>query len=386
MKQPNPKQSFTILSGMAIFLWTATSGEGVGAVLERVTHTSSRGYTRVTLSLSGVSRYQTGLLKGGEREGASPRIFIDLHDARLGAVSRAPARVRDGLLRQIRLGQFTKSVARVVLDLESLTSYKSFALQDPFRIIIDVRGHPDEKSAEQEKRPDGGNATLTKPRRTVVVVDPGHGGKDTGAIGWDGLREKDVVMELAKKLGPLLEREADVKVVLTRSGDQFIPLEERTAIANANNADLFVSLHANASPNQRAYGVETYYLDSTNDEAALRLAARENNTPKHRVDDLQFTLSDLTQTHKLKDSISLANHVQSSLVGSAGTKDLGVKKALFYVLVGAEMPCVLVEVSFITNPFEGKKLALASHVETIAERLAVGIRTYLPASSHAKTL
>ena len=274
----------------------------------------------------------------------------------------------------------------VVLDLESLTSYKSFALQDPFRIIIDVRGHPDEKSAEQEKRPDGGNATLTKPRRTVVVVDPGHGGKDTGAIGWYGLREKDVVMELAKKLGPLLEREADVKVVLTRSGDQFIPLEERTAIANANNADLFVSLHANASLNQRAYGVETYYLDSTNDEAALRLAARENNTPKHRVDDLQFTLSDLTQTHKLKDSISLANHVQSSLVGSAGTKDLGVKKALFYVLVGAEMPCVLVEVSFITNPFEGKKLALASHVETIAERLAVGIRTYLSASSHAKTL
>jgi N-acetylmuramoyl-L-alanine amidase len=377
--------------GSALFFVFVARCEGSDAVLQGVTFTSAKGYTRVTLSLSATSTYQTGVLKEREEEKLPPRIFIDLQEVRLGNVDRGPIRVQDGLLRQIRIGQFAKNVTRVVLDLESVVAHQSFTLLDPFRILIDVKGLSQEETAENKGYADPGARTVKKPKKTVIVIDPGHGGEDTGAIGWQGLREKDVVMALAKKLVPLLERGGKLKVVLTRSSDTFIPLENRTAIANANNADLFVSLHVNASTNPRAHGVETYYLDNTNDEAALRLAARENNTSKHRVDNLQFILSDLTQTHKLEDSISLANHLQSSLVGLVkhrhkGVKDLGVKKALFYVLVGAEMPCVLVEASFITNPGEGKRLVDPAYLEKIAQGLERGIRRYLSVGPRIKTL
>jgi N-acetylmuramoyl-L-alanine amidase len=180
-------------------------------------------------------------------------------------------------------------------------------------------------------------------------------------------------------------------VVLTRTDDRFIALEDRTAIANAEDADLFISLHTNASHNGEARGVETYYLDNTTDEASIRLAARENSTSRQNVSDLQFILSDMTQNMKLEDSVTLAHRLQSSVVSTVGghmrdVKDLGVKKALFYVLVGARMPSVLVEMFFITHREEGQAMSQNKLQDALADALYDGIQQYHRGVLAAKTL
>ncbi|HWP23416.1 MAG TPA: N-acetylmuramoyl-L-alanine amidase, partial [Candidatus Binatia bacterium] len=222
-------------------------------------------------------------------------------------------------------------------------------------------------------------------------LDPGHGGKDPGAIGPGGIAEKDIVLNVAKKLALKLRREMGVQVVLTRQDDRFIPLETRTAIANAEDADLFISLHMNASPNADARGIETYYLDNTTDEAAKRLAARENGTSQKNISDLQFILSDMTQNMKLEDSITLAHRLQGSLVSGmskvmAEVKDLGVKQALFFVLVGARMPSVLVELGFITHRGEGRALNQARYQDAMVDALYEGIEKFGQSTLIAKTL
>jgi N-acetylmuramoyl-L-alanine amidase len=182
-----------------------------------------------------------------------------------------------------------------------------------------------------------------------------------------------------------------IQVVLTRKDDRFVALEDRTAMANAEDADLFISLHMNASVNSEARGIETYYLDNTTDEAAVRLAARENGTSRKNVSDLQFILSDMTQNMKLEDSITLAHRLQGSLVGGMNkpmgeVKDLGVKKALFYVLVGARMPSVLVEMFFITNRHEGRAMSQESYQDAMVNALYEGIQKHGQSTLMAKTL
>jgi N-acetylmuramoyl-L-alanine amidase len=222
-------------------------------------------------------------------------------------------------------------------------------------------------------------------------LDPGHGGKDPGAIGIGGSTEKDIVLSIAKKLAVKLRKEMGVQVVLTRKDDRFVALESRTAVANAEDADLFISLHMNASPNGEAKGIETYYLDNTSDEAALRLAARENGTSRKNVSDLQFILSDMTQNMKLEDSITLAHRLQGAAVGGmtnalGEVKDLGVKKALFYVLVGARMPSVLVEMFFITHRNEGRAMSQEIGQDAMVEALMQGIQRYAQSALMARTL
>jgi N-acetylmuramoyl-L-alanine amidase len=182
-----------------------------------------------------------------------------------------------------------------------------------------------------------------------------------------------------------------VEVILTRNDDSFVELKERTAIANAQQADLFISLHLNASPNPEARGIETYYLDNTTDEAANRLAARENAVARGSVTDIQFILSDMIQNLKLEDSITLANRLQASVVSLVGrtygeVKDLGVKKALFYVLVGARMPSVLVEMFFVTNKSESRALAKDSYQDALADALFDGIKKYQESAQVVKNL
>jgi N-acetylmuramoyl-L-alanine amidase len=182
-----------------------------------------------------------------------------------------------------------------------------------------------------------------------------------------------------------------VQVVLTRNDDRYVALEDRTATANAEDADLFISLHMNASPKTDAKGVETYYLDNTTDEAAIRLAARENGTSRRNISDLQFILSDMTQNMKLEDSITLAHRLQGSMVGGmtkvmSDVKDLGVKKALFYVLVGARMPSVLVEMFFITNRGEGRAMSRENHQDAMVEALYEGIEKFGQSNLMVKTL
>jgi N-acetylmuramoyl-L-alanine amidase len=357
---------------------------------------SSKAYTRVTLDISRQVDYKVHRLPEDSSKGLPPRIYIDLLNAQLAMESREPIAVEDGLLRQVRVGQFSGDVVRVVLDMTSLREHNAFILPDPYRLVIDIQGQKSgEAVAAVDKKKRAAPAAKEKriPEAGIrkIVLDPGHGGKDPGAIGIGGVAEKDIVLAVAKKLARKLKQRMDVEVVLTRSDDRFIPLEDRTAIANAEDADLFVSLHMNASHNGEARGLETYYLDNTNDEASLRLAARENGTSQKQVSDLQFILSDMTQNLKLEDSITLAHRLHHSLVGGMSKKladfrDLGVKKALFYVLVGARMPSVLVEMFFITNRTEARAMTQEAYQNAVVEALYDGISKYRETAVAGKTL
>jgi N-acetylmuramoyl-L-alanine amidase len=285
-----------------------------------------------------------------------------------------------------------------VLDTTSFREHNAHLLPDPYRLLIDIQGQKTGDAAapaDSNKKRTGKAAAKSKPIPNPgirkIVLDPGHGGKDPGAIGIGGVAEKDIVLAVAKKLAQKLKREMRVEVVLTREDDRFIPLEDRTAIANAEDADLFVSLHMNASPNGEAKGLETYYLDNTTDEASMRLAARENATSRKNISDLQFILSDMMQNMKLEDSITLAHRLHHSLVGGmsrrlADVKDLGVKKALFHVLVGARMPSVLVEMFFITNRTEGRAMSQDRYQNAVVDALYDGIVKYNETTLASKTL
>lgn len=367
---------------------------------------SSKAYTRVMLDLSQEAKFEIRQLKEDTAKGVPPRIYVDIAGAALALSSKEPVPVEDGLLKQIRIGQFSHDVVRVVLDMQSLREHKAFILPDPYRLVIDVQGQetlepraakdtPGKKVPAARRQPSpekktAPTASLT-PGIRKIVLDPGHGGKDPGAIGVGGVAEKDVVLSIAKKLAIKLRKEMGLQVVLTRKDDRFIALENRTAIANAEEADLFISLHMNASPNPEARGIETYYLDNTSDEAAMRLAARENGTSRKQVSDLQFILSDMTQNMKLEDSITLAHRLHGSVVGAmtrtvGEVKDLGVKKALFYVLVGARMPSVLVEMFFITNRSEGRAMSQARGQDEMVDALVQGIQKYAESALIARTL
>lgn len=366
------------------------------SVLTQIRYTSSQTYTRIIMDLSAEIRFETHMLKEEPAKGLPPRIYVDLLGTRLAMDGSQPIVVQDRLLKQVRVGQFRSDAVRVVLDMSSLTSSNAFLLPDPYRLVIDIQGQKDKEeiAALEKKRepsPSRKAPTPASPSLRKIVLDPGHGGKDPGAIGVRGILEKDVVLAVAKKLAKKLKAEMGINVILTRQDDTFIRLEDRTAIANAEDADLFISLHVNASPNAEARGMETYYLDNTSDEASIRLAARENATSRKSISDLQFILSDLTQNSKLEDSISLAHRLHSSIVAHMGqrfgdVKDLGIKKALFYVLVGARMPSVLVEMFFLTNPREGRALSRQAYQDAVVEALLDGIKKYQEGAQVVKNL
>jgi N-acetylmuramoyl-L-alanine amidase len=232
---------------------------------------------------------------------------------------------------------------------------------------------------------DPGSLTLTRVlglKIGRVVIDPGHGGHDTGTIGPTGLREKDVVLDVALKLKKLLTRNTGNSVILTRSDDSFVPLEERTDIANEKAADLFVSIHANASRDQSARGVETYYLNFTSSPESLEVAARENATSQESVHQLQDLIKKIALTEKTEESHEFAQIVQRQVSASlakagAAQRDRGLKKAPFVVLIGANMPSILAEISFLTNPRDERLLRKAGYRQKIAEALYLGIARYV---------
>ncbi len=365
------------------------------ARLFSVHFTSSNSSSRITIDLSHKVQYETRRLPEDPSKKLPTRIYIDLFNTKLAMASKDPITIEDGLLRQVRVGQFSADLVRVVIDMMSPGEHKAILLSDPYRLVIDFQGKKTGPAIatldKGQKKTPAPQAKAQSPAIRKIVLDPGHGGKDPGAVGVDGIAEKDIVLAVAKKLAHKLTQEMGVQVILTRSDDRFIALEDRTAIANAREADLFVSLHMNASPNGEARGLETYYLDKTTDEASLRLAARENATSRKNVSDLQFILSDMTQNLKLEDSITLAHHIQHSLVDSmskniADVRDLGVKKALFYVLVGARMPSVLVEMFFITNKTEGRAMSQENYQDAVVDALYDGIVKYNQSMLAGKTL
>ena len=366
-------------------------------------HWSNPDYTRIAIALERDITWESHELdRTAVRSGKPGRIFIDLHNARLAGSIR-DITIGDGLLKGVRAGLYKPGVVRIVLDTDNIRDYKIFPLSDPARLIIDVRGErrteisqlessltsrvqetpsvptpapkADRPSKTVKKQP-----AISKIRR--IVVDPGHGGHDPGAVGHSGLQEKDVVLSIGLKLREKLKEELGLDVVMTRSTDVFIPLEERTAIANKVNADLFVSIHANAAPNRNAAGIETYYLNLAKTEKVAQLAAKENGTSLEKVSTLQAILFDLMANYKLNDSAHLAEEIQKAIYKTAktkypDTKNLGVKQGPFYVLVGASMPSILTEVGFLSNNTEEARLKDPAFHDLTADGILDGIHAYI---------
>jgi N-acetylmuramoyl-L-alanine amidase len=374
-------------------------GSGEAARLTAVRVVPSENGIRVLMEVSRPVRYEVGRIPEDGARGLPPRIYVDIVGTKLAMESLEPIHVQEGGLKQIRVGQFNHDIVRVVVDMTATRDHTAFLLPEPFRVVLDI---PASNGANPSGSPGKAKPAFAAPGTAKsstapvtgirkIVLDPGHGGKDPGAIGVGGVAEKDIVLSVAKKLATKLKREMGIEVVLTRTDDRFLALEDRTAIANAEDADLFISLHMNASHNGEARGVETYYLDNTTDEASIRLAARENSTSRKNVSDLQFILSDMTQNMKLEDSVTLAHRLQSSVVSTLSghmrdVRDLGVKKALFYVLVGARMPSVLVEMFFITHREEGRAMSQTRLQDAMADALYDGIQQYHRSVLAAKTL
>ena len=295
----------------------------------------------------------------------APRTFLDLDGVDLGSVIRdTPS---DGVVTRIR-AEATSTGSRVSLDLDGAGWRRVFYMHEPYRIIVDVARHPPGVK--------GRNARAV----ARVVLDPGHGGKDTGAVGPTGVREKDVTLDVAHRVAPVLAAQG-VQVVLTRDDDRFVSLEERTARANAFNADLFVSIHCNASESRGRRGVETYVLDTTRDEIAARVAARENATTQAASAELASILGGMRMADEAQRSTRFAQLLQRASVTAMNMKfpdavDGGVHTAGFYVLVGARMPSVLFETSYISNAAEEQRLGTPDYRQLVADAIANAVQAY----------
>jgi N-acetylmuramoyl-L-alanine amidase len=393
-------------------------------------------YTRVAIDTGEEVSWQANTLRADPARGLPPRIFIDIRGAGIrDEILRRPVEVRNGLLRQVRAGRFDRDTVRVVIDLERESSYRVFALPGPFRIIVDIDGEgeipilpasPDPavppgavalSPPPEDPDPPGGTSsapppapsaasavphapaaippTVESPRapaspsspvlrkqRVRVMIDPGHGGKDPGAIGPTGLKEKDVVLAIARRVREKLSRTGEFDVRMTRDEDVFIPLEERTAMANKGRADIFVSLHINASRNRRAEGFSTYVLSrGASNREDLELAARENGVPVGKLQGVKFIIDDMFTGARKNESLRLAKTVNDAVVRHVsgryrGVQSLGLKQAPFYVLVGARMTAVLVEASFISNAREESRLRDPSCLDGIADGVVEAVRYY----------
>ncbi len=321
------------------------------------------------------------------------RLYLDMPNARLKEeLKKQPISVGDGILKQIRVSQRTAKDARVVLDLGSIDDYRFYPLTEPNRLVIDVYGakYREENEAKEKtiKDKEAKGMPLSQQLNLTVktiVLDPGHGGKDPGAIGKNGLMEKDVTLDIAKRLKKILTEKENKKVYLTREDDTYIRLEQRPTIASGKKADLFISIHVNSNTKRSSRGIETYILNLSSDKWAQKTAARENMASEKSISDLEKILFDLADNNK-EVSMSLALSVQNSVVNAlkkdySRIEDLGVKQAPFYVLIGTKVPSILAEVSFISNPDEEKRLRTSEYRQKIAEGLYEGIKKYISSST-----
>jgi len=484
---------------------------GSPPVLKRIRgirHWSNPEYSRVVIDLDQKTNFYSNLLEDRSGSGLAPRLYIDLFASLVEERFCKPIVVDDGILHGIRAGQYTPDSVRVVLEIDGLSTYRVFPMQNPFRIIVDVTGGvpgvapaaagisraaipppgpvpdtaiPEAETAAAKAVPPaasssptlGARLTLATPAprytpapvpelmpltviapavtphtpvspappvsdaaavtaapatfsgtavapimaparaqvagakpvpgtpRSVgapaptgkpslarqlglgvrrVVIDAGHGAHDPGAIGVDGLQEKAVTLDLALRLRDILQA-AGYETILTRDRDVYLPLEERTALANTARGDLFLSLHCNASDAGELSGVETYFLNLASNVRSMQTAARENSMAVANMSDLQQIVREI-QNSKMDESSQFAARVQRSLYDTLhrkfpDVKNLGVKQAPFYVLIGARMPSVLVEVSFINHRQEGRRLADPAYRQLIAQALADGVKRYV---------
>ena len=403
---------------------------GPAVQVTEVRHWVGANYTRVVVGTGGEVKYRVARLQKPDR------IYFDiLHSYPADSIKGKDLDIENGFLKKIRIGQHKPNVTRVVLDVDEIEDYTIFPLPNPYRIVVDIRGKAAQSTKLQAKneplkpgtrrsgtpkpkgegtkaatrgaagnrenvktasakRPKasskpalptaGGNRTLTRAlglKIGRIVIDPGHGGHDPGTVGPTGLSESKLVFDVALRLKKLIESNLESEVMLTRDGDRFVPLEERTAIANKHAADLFISIHANASRQRWVRGVETFYLSFTRSKTSLEVAARENASSQESVNRLQDMIKKIALNEMAEESEEFARVIQSSMYNRlrkvSWQKNRGVKKAPFVVLIGADMPAVLAEISFITNPKDETLLKKSEHRQRIAEALYGGVARYV---------
>ncbi|HYO97456.1 MAG TPA: N-acetylmuramoyl-L-alanine amidase, partial [Polyangiaceae bacterium] len=333
----------------------------------RITQVERYGSTDAARVVVHVTHPAAFHLGQADSNGAEPRLFVDID----GAAYAGPSSIAmTGLVEGVRIGQ-RPTGARVVLDLARSAEHRAFYLPEPLRLVIDVF----------TPRPDPPSAAAGRRVLRRVVLDPGHGGNDPGATGPSGLREKDVALDIAHRAAPLIARELGIATLLTRDGDHYVPLDERTARANAFHADLFVSIHCNASEDTGARGVMTFVLDQSQEEVAQRIAARENAASAAAAAELANALARVAAPANVRASLHFAELLQRSAMASLADAypeipNGGVKRAGFYVLAGARMPAVLFETSFISNTGGELRLNTGDFRQKMADAVVNALRAY----------
>ncbi|OGG99716.1 MAG: hypothetical protein A2600_07915 [Candidatus Lambdaproteobacteria bacterium RIFOXYD1_FULL_56_27] len=388
------------------------------SLVANVEYWSNSDWSRLVINVADPVRFKYQVLKEDKAQGKGRRMYLDLDKSFLPRKFKDRIAAEDGLIKQARIAQFDKDTVRVVLDLASLDRIRVYPFESPdqYKIIVDILGSEaiaDSPGPAAETAPATPVATAPAPalpakngplngtapskadveattlsralglKVSRVILDPGHGGRDPGAMAF-GLKEKDLVLELALELRKILQQKnPEVEVMMTRETDKFIPLEARTAFANKNQGDIFVSIHLNAHRKSSVSGIETYYLNLTTDAYALSLAAKENQTSLKSIRHLQGLLHDLMTHSKIQESTQLAKLIQDGAVNQARSsnriqlRSLGVKQAPFFVLLGARMPSILVEAGFITNKTENDLLRDPKYRKILALGIYQGLFSYM---------
>jgi len=353
--------------------------------LRSYTHPS---YTRIVVDIGILREYSFNELRKPDR------IYVDIYQAKLNPLLHGKTfLVKNAYLSQIRIAQKTTSTVRVVadLDFQEVKRYHVFHLFDPFRVVIDIYplSSPLEPSlAKPSQPPQPAKSGYSIARQLGlgiqrIVIDPGHGGEDPGCIGKKGLREKNIVLDVSRRLKKLLSQNDELEVILTRESDIFIPLESRTVIANQKKADLYISIHANAHRSKKRSGVETFFLNFSHNPSVNEIAARENATSTKNLSEMKEIIQKIVRNSKIVESKELAEKIQKNLVGSLlknhkSVKDLGVKGGPFWVLIGVEeAPSVLVEISHLSNLMEEARLKSPQYRQQIAQGIYQGILEYV---------
>jgi len=366
---------------LALLVLAAAFATADARSVQRIRFWTAPDHTRVVIDLSSRAQFRYRTLTGPDR------IAVDIPATSFSSRVKAPIEINDGLIRRIRINKLRSGTAQVVLDLYGESEFKIFPLSKmdgyPERIVIDVLRPVSAKEIEERKRV---IEDLKQSRTRIVVIDPGHGGNDPGAIGWRGIKEKDVCLAIARLTAEKINATPGYKAFLTRDGDYFVSLGRRVRIAREHEADLFISIHANDSRNKSAAGTEVFFLSlsGATDEAARRLAEKENAADMVAgvapdSDDLTHIIFDMVQKESMERSSYLAEFVHDSLMRSRKLKSRGVRQAGFAVLKNAGIPSVLVEVGFLSNPKEAKLLKSRSFQRDVASLLKRAVVEYFEA-------
>jgi N-acetylmuramoyl-L-alanine amidase len=348
-------------------------------------------HTRVVVDIGKLREYSSAELKNPDR------IYIDVYQARLNPILHEKSfAAKCDYIKEVRIAQKNTTTVRMVveLDMTKVERYQVFPLFDPFRVVLDIfpkdtpppsqsPGTPAEKPAQPPEPTKAGYSMARQLGLGIrrVVIDPGHGGQDPGAIGRKGQKEKDVVLAVASELKNLLVANG-LEVFMTRESDIYVPLENRTVIANQQKADLFVSIHANANRNRKKKGVQTFYLNFSPDPQVNEIAAMENATSTKTIGAMQETLKKIVQNSKILESRDLAQKIHDNLVKSlsrhySGVDSLGVRGGPFWVLIGGDMPSVLVEISHLSHAQEEERLKSPAYRKQVALGIYEGIQEYM---------